>query len=1259
MKISWLSGLGIACLVAAPSFGQTARATLTGVVTDPTGAVMPDVSVVARHVDTGATMVGTTSSTGNYAIQQLPVGLYEVTVEREGFKTFRRGGMTLSAAQSLRLDITMEVGATSESVTVTAEASLLKTESGALTHNITPAQLKDLPIMFPGTFIRDPFQLALTLPGVVSQGVAFSPRVNGLPTTTNQYRLDGEVLGQLGAPTITTRTQPSPDAIEEVAVQTSNFAAEFGSVSGALFNVTLKSGTNSYHGTLADYAVNEVLNSEDSGTHTKNRVRRHDYILNVGGPVRIPKLYDGGNRTFFFFNWEQYRDKQLQRTFTNIPTVPTQAYRDGNYSGLFAASGNTNLRMAATTGANARPAHDYVDPLGRTIALGSVFDPRTTRQVVCNTAISGDCGANGTLLNVRDPFPGNQIPTSLFDPVAVAIQSKYIPLPKGPNHDAGVLINNYYNPFETSRITRSPAVKIDQNLGSRGRLSFSWTDNNTRSPVQALGGLAEGLPEPITANLGTYEKSPTYRLNFDYTIRPTMQLHIGSGWSTFDFSNSVLTTNYNAVKEIGLRGALLHRNFPRFESSVTTTPALGGMNAMGVTAQSELPERRPSGTVSLTWIRGNHNIKYGADFRQDMLTTRTLSNANGVYGGWNQNGLSWQPSLLNVSGFQGNANVGFGYANFLMGSVRTLTLSTPIIFRRSKQQWGMYLQDTWRLRRNLTIDYGLRWDFGTYTAEDYGRVANLSLTEPNPSAGGHPGALIYEATCGCHFANNYPYGVGPRLGVAYTLNDRTVVRGGFGVTYGSIGTVSGTAQNSATVPTPQAGEDAFKLRDGIPASVQPQWPVYDPALGHINGAVIAAPAPLVDPNAGRPERIYQWNFSLQREITRNLVIEASYVGNRAVWLPAAGLFDFNAVSVERLSRYGFTVGNLDDATLLNQRFNLLSTAQRATLAARGVFLPYSSFPVTGSTAQTVFQSIRPFPQYSGGISPSAPLGRSWYDSLQITLTKRYSNGLQVNANYTFAKNLQQLSAFDVFNRANGKDIVNGNPPQVLRVSFTYELPRPAERIPVLGNRAVSYAIGGWAISGALFYQTAGYLGRPAHGAANPVSRWLGRGPGGAQLKKNPDGSYMSPWAVNWTDLDGKVHPEPLDINCHCFDPEKTIVLNPNAWEAVPDGIWAPQTQILPFFRGARRPSEAMNLARNFRFGPEQRFTLQVRVEFQNVFNRRFLPNPQGPGLNFTNPTYNITSDGRYTSGFGTFGNLRTNGQFGTPRFGQFIARFTF
>jgi hypothetical protein len=591
--------------------------------------------------------------------------------------------------------------------------------------------------------------------------------------------------------------------------------------------------------------------------------------------------------------------------------------------------------------------------------------------------------------------------------------------------------------------------------------------------------------------------------------------------------------------------------------------------------------------------------------------------------------------------------------------VTSLTLAVPPEYRKKKQQWGSYVQDTWRVRRNLTLDYGIRWDYGTYAKEDYGRAAGMGLRTPNPNADGRLGAYIYEATCNCQFAKNYPYAIGPRLGIAYTLNPRTVIRGGFGIAYGATTFTPGGIINSINTPTLPNGFDDFKLQGGIPRDrYQPAWPVYDPGFSLTPGTVNNAGATLVDPNAGRPDRTYQWNLTLQREITRNLVVEAAYVGNRGIWQPTGGFQDFNAVGVDQLKRYGFTVDGsaLSDATLLNSRLNSLSTAQISTLASRGVSVPYPSFPNSGPFVQTVFQSLRPFPQFSSGLSPSAPQGKSWYDSLQITLTKRFSHGLSATGAYTYSKNLSWASSPDIFNPLLGKDVAGANPPNQLRISFEYQVMRYKGSLPLLRNRYVAYVLGDWALASALYYQTAGYLGRPLNGSTNAISRWLSRGPGSAQLKKNSDGTFVSPWAVNWKDYDGVVHPEPLDINCRCFDPEKTVVINPAAWQTIPDATWTADTSTYTFFRGQRRPTESMSAARNFRF--KERYTFQVRIEFQNIFNRTALPSPS-LGFSPVNPTYQTASDGRYISGFGTFGNLRNAGTLGAPRSGQLVARFSF
>jgi hypothetical protein len=850
-------------------------------------------------------------------------------------------------------------------------------------------------------------------------------------------------------------------------------------------------------------------------------------------------------------------------------------------------------------------------------------------------------------VSYRTAFPGNLVPASYFDPVALKIQS-LVPLPIGPNSAAGQIGNNFQSPFNANRTSQLPSIKVDQNIRDFARLSVFWTFDGTNAQYTPGNGAYEGFPTPITAARGTFHNSTQVRINYDQTISPTLQFHFGAGWQHLDFRDYSPVLDYNAEKELGLKGARLNRLFPNINPGATAN--LGGMSTLGAVAQTTAgSERRPSAVTSLTWVRGNHTVKFGAEWRQDRFPANIYTNTAGnyVFGG---NGISTQPALQLVTLSQGST--GFGYANFLMGGVTGLTIAVPVNYRTNKYQWSTYVQDSWKVTRKLTVDYGLRWDLGTYNKEDHGRLGDISLTTPNASVGGHPGGLIFEANCSCNFAKNYKLGFGPRVGFAYSLNNKTVVRGGLGVVYAPTNWFGAGISNDANGGSPGFGEQIFALKNGIPASINPQWPVFTPDVGHPVNAVVAAPA-LIDPNAGRPARQFQWSIGVQREISSNLVVEASYVANRGNWWSAAGLTSFNDISESLLGKYGFTTGNTADRALLIAQIGNLTAAQRSTLATRGVVLPWSGFPGT----QTVRQSIRPFPQYNTSINPTvAPLGATWYDALQLTVTKRYSHGLTVNANYTFSKNLSLMGSPDIFNRSLGKNLSGNDLPHQFRVSAEYQTPRPGAGTPLIGNRVVSYVLGGWGIGVYMQYQSAAILSRPANGAANPISDWLGRGPGSAQLKRGSDGQPVSPYAVNWTDYDGKVHAEPLDINCKCFDPTKTVALNPAAWESVPNGQWANSFSDIRSYRGIRRPQESANLSRNFRFN--ERVTLQVRVEMNNVFNRMLLPQPASLGANFAaNPT---AANGLYTGGFGTFGNLVTGASApGAQRSGLFVGRVTF
>jgi hypothetical protein len=293
------------------------------------------------------------------------------------------------------------------------------------------------------------------------------------------------------------------------------------------------------------------------------------------------------------------------------------------------------------------------------------------------------------------------------------------------------------------------------------------------------------------------------------------------------------------------------------------------------------------------------------------------------------------------------------------------------------------------------------------------------------------------------------------------------------------------------------------------------------------------------------------------------------------------------------------------------------------------------------------------------MNPSgAPLGVSWYDSMQITVNKRFSHGFTFNANYNWSKNLTQYSAVDIFNRANGKNLSATDLPNQLRLTVQYTVPQLRKSgLPVLSNGIVSQVLSGWGAGVYLNYQSAPLVARPASNGTVPISQFLGRGPGSAQLKTDPaTGKQMNPWSVNWVDYDGKRHTDPLDINCGCFDPTKTAVFNPNAWENVPNGFWAADQSSIRWYRGIRIPQENANVSRNFRI--KEGINLNVRVEFTNIFNRMQLPQPTTTG-NFANaPTLFTTgaNTGLYSGGFGTI--VPVNGTQGM-RAGTFVGRLTF
>jgi len=1233
-------------------FGQAGGGTITGTVTDSGGGVVASAPVEAKNAETGSTYPVVTTATGNYSIGQLPVGTYELTVKMTGFKTYIHTNLEVPAAAVIREDVTLQVGAATDSVTISAQASLLSTENADMTHNVTLQQLDSLPILGIGATsagtagIRNPFSLTSLLPGASFNGAGNTLIINGSQNNSEAVRIEGQDSRNNTPGVASTQVrQPSADAVQEVAVLTNNYAAEFGTAGGGVVNIIMKSGGNQFHGTGYDYFVNEDLNAagsfsnDGSGHKVRPRNRRNDYGGTLGGPVWIPKIYDGRNKTFFFYNWEQYREA-TGLTFND--TVPTAAFRTGDFSAI-SPNGNCSLcgQYGIQTSGLGIPT-PTTDALGRPILANTIYDPATRGVNASNN------------LGFANPFANNVIPQSRLDPVALKLQALY-PAPQNNN-----LIQNYAGNVPSQRLTTIPSLKIDETLSAKDKFSFYYSTTGTASQVATPLGNADGLPLQIGLYRGTFIDTKTIRLNYDRIVTPTLLFHAGAGYQRVNFFDDAPYQGFDPAA-FGLSGFLIHRQFPSITGMcvigvLPTTPCVGagGMQNVGTSGQGQTHTyyEKPTYNANATWVRGNHTYKFGAELVTMGAVAQPFAGvtlATGV-------GPTSQPYTPTVSlnGF----TTGFGYASFLLGDYTSTTQTPSEDYRQGHLSFAYYLQDSWKVTRKLTMTYGLRWDLGTAVKEQYGRVGQFDPNAANPSAGGRLGATQFAGTSNSSFYRpSYKFAYGPRLGLAYQLDDKTVLRGGWGIVY-QFPTDDGVPTIGTNAVNSPSGVNAFLNIESPNAILQPVWPVTNPgvypAVNTTNGAPYNP-----DRNYNRPPRQNQFSLGIQRQITPNFLVEAAYVGNRIVWLngPLGYLSQLSPADFAKYGLYpypgtgpaGYTAAqNYSDYQLLSQPIN--STAVKSRLAAAGVangglLLPYSNFPQTNS----LLSALYPYPQFSSASAAStipgapatgtlvplqvaeSPTGNSHYDSLQIKVTKRYSHGLQAAGAFTWAKGFQREFPQNFFNQSASVWALQQIAPLTLTFNLVYTTPNPsfAAKMPFAGRALKDWQLGLFAV-----YQSAPFLTPPTSPTANFLSSEEIRVPG-VPL-------YLTP-------INGQ-------INAYSQQ-----VLNPAAWQAVPAGQIGPAPGTLySDFRGPRKPTENFNFGRNFRI--KERYTFQIRAEFTNIFNRTLLPNP------ITNVSPQIAALpknnlGQLTGGFGVINATSPNGTVpalnGAPRSGTLIARFTF
>jgi hypothetical protein len=746
----------------------------------------------------------------------------------------------------------------------------------------------------------------------------------------------------------------------------------------------------------------------------------------------------------------------------------------------------------------------------------------------------------------------------------------------------------------------------------------------------------------------------TWRLNYDRILSNSLLLHMGAGYSRIRFiDDSPLTHNGKTFDcaTINLVGCQVAYNFPTFNTMVgrangglvntTATLGLGGMQQMGnALLHTRTHTQRPAFNTNMTWIRGNHNYKWGGEVWFQGNITGPPSGASLEF---RPNGTA-QP-FTPTAGLGGQF-MGFQFASFLLGAASSITQQAPTHPRMGKSQWAFYWQDSWKASRKLTLDYGLRWDYATPPHEQYGRAANLGLDVPNPAVGGYPGAAIFEATCNCSFVDSYPWAFGPRIGFAYQVTPKTVLRGGWGFAYGAAPDLAAISSFSQT-NTP-SGINSFQYVSDPGALPQPVWPNFDPGQTPLPGQIVgfgtgATAFALIDRNAGRPPRQNQFSIGIQREVTRDFVIDASYVGNRGVWWTTGGAGQpgtravLNQVSPERFAQFGLDpFHNPADNLLLSQPLSSAAVASRLAAAGFPNFVPYPGYP----TSNTLINALRPFPQFSTINVTNSPTGNTWYDSLQVKATKRMSHGLSVNGTYTWSKALVS-TVQDVFNPTRTKSIQSTDQPHALQLSLVYQTQK------YFGNRWLSMITNDWQVGTFVRYASGLPLTPPTATSTNNL-------PGGSEMVRTGEPLYLK------------------DLNCHCFDPTHEQVLNPAAWTNPANGTYGPgPTGLTPLlysdFRGQRRPSETFNIMRSFRLSKgDHPVTLSIRADFTNIFNRTLMGDPSSTADPSKAPTTN--NQGQVTAGFGIINEVFATGGFPAssnvnasqlPRQGTIVARVTF
>jgi hypothetical protein len=966
-----------------------------------------------------------------------------------------------------------------QTVTVSAASAAIETQTSDIGTTITPQEIKDLPVSLSGD-MRNPLNFVLLTPGVSGSTPGPTPdyrlHISGSVSYANEVYVDGIPIVNTNLSGDVENNHPPIDAIGQFKLINNNQSAQYGLSSG-IVSFAFNSGTNAYHGSLFDSLQNDALNAAGYVTDQlglkKAPLKQNEFGGTFGGPVFIPKIYNGRDKTFFFVDYTgfKYRPSANNATLTTFPN----AYRAGNFAQA--------LGPQLVDAASGRP---IFDPAGRPVYTGEIYNPLSVHTVV---------GPDGQNYQVRDPFPGNVIPSGT--PGLSSVSQKVLQSFPTANNEA--IFDNFVRQQSSKIDEHRLVVKIDEHISEKHSVSGSvFTGGYSNSNNGGLNLLDSNLTTAPTTQI---------RLTYNYTHSSTLLNNLNLGF--------LRDTGFTGPQQPGPGlAALGHHGSAAARAADSPYPQIGigtVQDSIGSTGASSDAENRYIFNDNVTLIRGSHTLTIGGELR------RLQRNEAGIPTG----AFSYESTqtALNGTGFAGGsavaipAGTGNAAASFLFGGMDFSRFDYPVSQGYRWWEIGGYAQDDWRVNPNLTLNLGLRYDVQVPRTEAKGNVSTLVPTLPNPAAGGLPGAFtFYGDGAGrngrSRIGNTDWKGIQPRIGFAYSPgpDHRTAFRGGFAITrplgndnlqndIGSGEYALGFA-GLATVnrPSDTVGSPAYYWDQEFPPS-SVSGATLDPGLlvGNDN-------PPLIYPKAGTPPTQIYWSGQMQQQISSSMIATIGYVGmhtyHPGVWSKRNQI---NATAATSEYSAAAAAAGLP----LNQFLALPITDSR--VAAAGIKNPWPGFTSVFGSGATAGQALRPYPQYGDVDNPLNPIGSVSYNGLQTSLQKRFTQGLTFLLSYTFSKTIGNVDsndgptagaenaiyagsfAQDYYNPHGERAVTSSDIPHVVSLSYTYELPFGHGKCFLNHGGAVNKVVGGWSVSGIQQYQS----GRPIHieydalGASNP------------------------------------------------------------------------------------------------------------------------------------------------------------------------------